>query len=247
MELVVVSFIAGVLTVAAPCILPLLPVIIGGVALHGDDKAARKSLKHPLIIVLSLAVSIILFTLLLKATTILLGVPVAIWSAIAGGIVLLFGINLLFPSLWERIMIATGWQAGANRLMSRSQHSTGVKKDILLGAALGPVFNSCSPTYALIVAAILPAAFITGFVYLVAYALGVAAILLLISVFGRAIVDKLKWLSNPNGIFKKVIAVLFIVIGLLVIFGIDKHVQSYVLENGWYDPIIQAEESFRGK
>lgn len=244
-ELVVVSFVAGVLTVLAPCILPLLPVIVGGSVLHGEKRTEKASLKDPLIISFSLAASIIVFTLLLKATTTLLGVPTAVWSLVAGGVVLLFGINLLFPLLWDRMMIATGLQAATNRLMARSGSSKGVGRDILLGAALGPVFNSCSPTYALIVAVILPVTFATGLLYLSAYAIGVASVLLLIGLAGRAVIDKLKWLSNPHGSFKKVIGVLFIIVGIAVIFGLDKQVQAYVLQNGWYDPIMKIEESFR--
>lgn len=246
-ELIIVAFVAGILTVAAPCILPLLPVIIGGSILHGDTDGERQSLKHPVIIVLSLAVSIIVFSLLLKATTLFLGIPTAVWSIIAGGIILLFGVTLLFPSLWEKFMIVTGWQAGASRLMAKSQRGSGVGKDILLGAALGPVFNSCSPTYALIVAVILPVSFAEGSIYLGFYALGLAAVLLLLSLFGRALANKLRWLSNPSGFFKKVIAILFILVGLAVVFGLDKKAQTYVLENGWYDPIMKIEQSFREK
>lgn len=244
-ELTIASFIAGILTVAAPCILPLLPVIVGGSVLHGTAQNERASLKHPLVIVLSLAVSVFIFSLLLKATTLFLGIPTAVWSFISGTIVILFGVTLLFPSLWEKLMIATGWQAGANRLMAKSQKGDGTMKDILLGAALGPVFNSCSPTYALIVAAVLPVSFSTGVVYLVAYSLGLASILLLIGLFGRVFVNKVKWLSNPNGLFKKIVGVIFIIVGLAVLLGIDKKVQTYVLENGWYDPIMKIEESFR--
>lgn len=241
MELVVVAFIAGVLTVLAPCILPLLPIIVGGSVLQDENK---HSLKHPLIITTSLAVSVIVFTLLLKATTVLLGVPTQVWSVIAGGIVILLGVTILWPSLWEHVMIKTGWQAGANRLMGKSGQSRGIKKDILLGASLGPVFNSCSPTYALIVAVILPASFLDGFLYLIAYAVGLAAILLLISIFGRSLVQKLKWASNPRGVFQKIIGVLFIIVGIAVVVGIDKQVQTYVLEHGWYDPIMNIERSF---
>lgn len=244
-ELVIVAFIAGVLTVAAPCILPLLPVIVGGSILHGSQQSERASLKHPLVIVLSLAVSVFVFSLLLKATTLLLGIPTAVWSFISGVIVLLFGINLLFPQIWEKLMIATGWQAGASRLMAKSQAGDGIAKDILLGAALGPVFNSCSPTYALIVAVVLPVSFTTGALYLLAYSLGLGAILLLISLFGRALSNKMKWFSNPNGLFKKVVGIIFIIVGLAVLLGIDKKVQTYVLENGWYDPIMRIEEAFR--
>lgn len=243
-ELLIVSFVAGILTVLAPCILPLLPVIIGGVSVQNSTKKSV-SLKHPLIIITSLVVSIIIFTLLLKATTALLGVPTMVWSIIAGGIVLLFGLNLLFPVLWEKFMLATGLSLVANRLMGQSQTQSGYKKDILLGAALGPVFNSCSPTYALIVAVILPASFFTGLGYLAAYAIGLGLILLLVSIFGSALVHRLKWMSNPHGVFQKTIGVIFIVVGVGIIFGLDKTIQTFVLDNGWYDPIMRLEESFR--
>lgn len=240
-ELIIVSFIAGIFTVAAPCILPLLPVIIGGSVLGAGES---KSLKRPLTIVLSLTLSVIVFTLLLKASTLLLGIPTAVWSVVSGGIVLLFGLSFLFPQLWERVMLASGLQLKTNAWLGRSQQAQGVRRDVLLGAALGPVFNSCSPTYALIVAAILPVSFATGLTYLVAYAFGIAAILLLISVFGRSLTQKLGWFANPESRFKKTMGILFIIVGLFVIFGLDKSVQTFVLENGWYDPIKTVEEFF---
>lgn len=240
-ELLVVAFVAGILTVLAPCILPLLPVVVGGSGLH--DTSARVSLKRPIVTVLSLVVSIIIFTLLLKSTTLLLGIPATIWNSISGGIIILFGINLLFPAVWENIMIKTGLQARSNRLLAASQTKTAIKKDILLGAALGPVFNSCSPTYALIVAIILPASFGVGLGYLASYALGLGAILLLVSVFGRILVAKMKWMSNPNGWFQKLIGVIFVIVGVLILFGIDKKIQAFVLEQGWYDPISSIEKA----
>lgn len=241
MELIVVSFLAGVLTVLAPCILPLLPVIIGGSALDNS----KQSLKRPLIIVSSLVVSVVVFTLLLKATTMLLGIPTMVWSVIAGSIVVLFGVNLLWPQAWERVMLASGLQLKTTKLLGVAQRKEGVGRDILLGAALGPVFNSCSPTYALIVAVILPASLTAGLVNLGAYSLGLGAILLLVALLGRALTQKLGWLSNPGGWFKKAIGIIFITVGLLVVFGIDKKVQTFVLENGWYDPVTKIEQTLR--
>jgi cytochrome c biogenesis protein CcdA len=243
LNLLVVSFLAGILTAAAPCVLPLLPVIVGGGALSGAREGDRRSIRHPLTIVLSLAVSIIVFSLLLKTTTALLGIPDAVWSIFAGGIVILFGITLLWPAIWDRLATATGLSAGADRLMERSRDETGARKDILLGAALGPVFNSCSPTYALIIAITFPASFGEGLVNLIAYAAGLSLILLLITLFGRAVVERLGWLSNPDGTFRKVIGAIFIAVGLGVILGLDKDLQSWILENGWYDPIKNLEES----
>lgn len=73
-------------------------------------------------------------------------------------------------------------RSGAMRDRSMSRQS--VTGDILTGAALGPVFSSCSPTYALIVAAVVPVSFFEGFLSIVAYAGGLAGMLLLIALLG---------------------------------------------------------------
>lgn len=238
MTLLIASFLAGVLTIAAPCILPLLPVIIGGSLVRGG-----RELWRPVVIAASLAVSVVLFTLLLKATTALLGVPVMVWQGISAIIVVLLGLTLVFPVLWERLMVATNLQAKANQLLGVRNGHKGVAGDIMFGAALGPVFNSCSPTYALIIAAVLPVSFGEGLAYLVAYAVGLSTALLLVAFLGRAVTVKLGWLSNPNGYFTKVVGILLIVVGIAILFGLDKMFQTFVLEQGWYAPIERLEHS----
>jgi len=242
MALLILAYISGVLTVAAPCILPLLPIIIGGSVLDEDQKTSQKKWFRPVVITASLAVSVIIFSLLLKTTTTLLGVPQYVWSIISGTIVLLFGINLLFPVFWEKLMVATRLNLKFNQALNASYQQRGLKRDILLGASLGPVFSSCSPTYALIIAIVLPESFARGFLYLVAYALGLASVLLLIAIAGQSVTRKLGWLSNPFGLFRKVLGVLFIIVGVSVLFGWDKKFQTYVLQNGWYDPIMKFEQ-----
>ena len=105
----VLSLAAGVLTVAAPCVLPLLPIVVGGAIVQdGDERRARW---RPYVIAGSLAASVVAFTLLLKATTALLGVPPQVWQLVSGGIIILLGIDLLFPALWDRLSTALGLQA----------------------------------------------------------------------------------------------------------------------------------------
>ncbi len=241
MTLLLVSFLAGVLTVLAPCILPLLPVVVGG----GVARGGTSNRLRPIIVVGSLALSVVLFTLLLKATTALLGVPEVVWRVLSGVIVLLLGINFVWPHLWERLVLTANFNLSSNRLLSSSTAKKGVLGDALTGFALGPVFNSCSPTYALIVAAVLPVSFAVGLGYLLAYALGLALALLVITYAGQSLIKRLGWLANPEGLFRRTIGILFIIVGVAVIFGLDRKVQAYVLERGWYDPISGLEESLR--
>ncbi len=246
--LLLLSFVAGVLTVAAPCVLPLLPVIVGGSIVRTDTDAAvaERQWYRPVIIAASLAVSVVVFTLLLKATTAFLGIPQFVWQVIAGGILVIFGLTLVFPRLWEHVMAATGLQNRANAALDRSHRRGGVGGDILLGAALGPTFSSCSPTYALILATVLPVSFAEGVLYIVAYAIGLAVTLLLVAYLGQAFARKLGWLSNPRGWLRRTVGILLIVVGLAVIFGLDKPFQAFWLEQGWYDPIENFEESITG-
>jgi len=241
--LIVVSFVAGILTVAAPCILPLLPIIVGGTAVQSD----KKQWYGPLVITASLAVSIIVFTLLLKATTTFLGIPQLVWQIVSAVIVLFFGITLLVPSLWSRIMARVGFEKQSNKWLGESNQKRGIARDILLGAALGPVFASCSPTYALIVAVILPQSFYAGVIYLISYAAGLSAVLLLVGLLGQSLVQRLGWLSNPNGWFKKALGILFIAVAVMVLFGVDKQLQAYILERGWYDSIQNIENSIQSR
>ncbi len=242
--LVVVSLLAGVLTVAAPCVLPLLPVIIGGSIVA--DGESRRAKWRPFVIAASLAVSVIVFTLLLKATTVLLGIPTQVWQVISGVIVVLLGINLLFPSLWERVSATLRLGDRSNRALDASVQRQTVGGDILTGAALGPVFSSCSPTYALIVATVLPVSFAEGLLYVTLYAIGLAVPLLLIALAGRSAARRLGWLADPRGWFRRTMGVLFIVVGIIVIIGADKALQTLILDLGWYDPIADLEGVLKG-
>lgn len=235
MELLIVSFVAGVLTILAPCILPLLPIIIGG-------SVSAKDYRAPFIITASLAASLLVFTLLLKASTALLGVPPMVWQTISGGTIIGFGLVTLFPALWERIGARAN--IASNKLLAKASQRQGVGRHILVGAALGPVFSSCSPTYALILAAVLPVSPGQGVAYIAAYIVGLSAVLLLIGLVGQRFVAKLGWASNPHGWFKRLLGVLFIVVGLAVLLGLDKQLQAWILETGLYDPISTFEQRF---
>ncbi|PIR55114.1 hypothetical protein COU74_02955 [Candidatus Peregrinibacteria bacterium CG10_big_fil_rev_8_21_14_0_10_36_19] len=234
MELLIPSFLAGILTILAPCVLTLLPVIIGG-------SLGEKNPLRPIIIVLSLSISVIVFTLLLKATTALIAIPSSFWAYISGGLITIFGLTMLFPDTWSKMAFRLGLYKSQNVLSTNGKKSS-IKGAIILGASLGPVFTTCSPTFALILAIVLPVSFSVAFSSLIAYAIGMSIPLLAIGYGGQKIVSKFKGASNPKGWFKKSLAVLLILTGIAIITGLDKKLETIIIENG-YQGAFELEQS----
>lgn len=224
----IVAFISGVLTVLAPCVLPLLPVVIG-------SSATSRSRWTPYIVVGSLAVSVTLFTYLLKVSTAFIMVPSQVWAYLSGGILVLFGLTLVFPALWERMPGINKLATSSNRLVGTGYQKKSIWGDVLIGAALGPVFSACSPTYFVILASVLPASFALGSLYLFAYIFGLALVLLLIALLGQRFADRLTKVADSRGYTKRVIGALLIAVGLLVATGYDKKLQIIILDSGFLD------------
>lgn len=223
MELALLSVLAGVITVLSPCILPLLPVILTG-SLTDKSKAA------PFVIIGSSAISIIVFTLLLKGTAMFIGVPLSFWMAFSGTLIFFIGLTLVFPEIWERLMHFLRFKQKTSELTAKADQTTGHSKNVLLGLSLGPVFTSCSPTYGIIVAAVLPANFALGALYVTSYALGLAVVLIAIALGGQRIVQRLSWFTKPG--FRKVLGIILIITGLAIATGVIKEFEVWLVELG---------------
>jgi cytochrome c-type biogenesis protein len=234
MELLIAAFLAGIFTILAPCVVSIIPILL---ARSADGKGGRS----PFFVILGLSVSIIIFTVLLKATSLLLGVPSDVWKVISGGIVIAFGLFTLFPALWEWIVLKTRLIFKAQNTMGDAAKKRGVWGDVLLGASLGPVFSACRPTYALIVATILPVSPLQGLGYLLVFVAGLALMLALIAIFGQALIKKLGWGINPRGVFRRVLGIILIAIGIMIVTGLDKTLLGFLVESGWYDFQINLE------
>jgi hypothetical protein len=68
-------------------------------------------------------------------------------------------------------------------------------------------------------------------VLLLAYVIGLCGALLAIALLGQKVMGKARWITNPDGSFKRVLGVIFILVGVAVILGLDKELQFWVIEN----------------
>jgi cytochrome c biogenesis protein CcdA/thiol-disulfide isomerase/thioredoxin len=226
---VILSFGAGLLSTFAPCVLPLLPIVLGGSLAPGTDGKSQDK-KRPYIITASLVASLIIFTIILKASTALIGIDPKVWSFASGGLIVILGLFMLFPDLWVKVISKLGFEHKSQSLLTKAfQNKNKTLSAILTGAALGPVFSSCSPTYSWVIATVLPENSFRGVIYLGIYCLGIATSLLAVALLGRKLLVKVKWATNPNGIFQKVIALMFLFVGLAIITGYDKKIQTWAV------------------
>lgn len=224
------AFVAGVLTTLAPCVLPLLPIIVGGAAQPGSGRA------RALVITGSLGLSVVAFTLLLKASTALIGVPPQVWSWLSGGLLVALGAVAIWPELWERAAMTLDLQGRTGGRLRAARARGGRSGDILTGAALGPVFSSCSPLYGYVVVTVLPAQLGYGLVLLAAYVLGLCLTLLAVALAGRRLIARLGWVADPHGRFRRALGVVFVVVGILVLTGLDRSLQAWLIEHSPVTP-----------
>ncbi len=233
MVLLLISFVAGVLTVLAPCILPLLPVIVGG-SLTGEEEKSKKR-KKALVVTISLGISVLIFTFLLKISTIFINIPPQVWTWISGGIIVILGIFILFPTLWEKMKFVSKANKESNKLLAVGYKKDSLWGDIIIGASLGPVFTTCSPTYFFILATILPLQPVLGLIAILAYTIGLCLALLIIAFLGQKIIEKVGLASDPKGWIKRILGIIFIIVGIAILTGADKALQIKLLDSGFFD------------
>ncbi len=223
------AVVAGALTTMAPCSLTLLPVIVGG-SVSGAMPSGRPWLR-PLVVAGSLGGSVIAFTLLLRASTALIGIPAEVWRWLSGGLLVALGVLALFPDLWDRVSVTSGLNARSAGALARSRARSGLGGAILTGLALGPVFTSCSPLYGYVVVTVLPADLGRGLALLLAYAVGLVGVLLAVALLGSSLVQRLRWASDPHTPWRRAIGALFVVLGLLIATGAMQDLETWLVDN----------------
>jgi cytochrome c biogenesis protein CcdA len=232
--------VAGVLTVLAPCVLPVLPVVVGGsmaaVPPSGVTVATRRTMTPALVITASLAASIVVFTLLLKATTALIGIEPRVWEVLSGSILIMLGLAFAFPMMWERVSMALRLQSRAGTGLATARRREGPVGWVLTGAALGPVFTSCSPLYGYVVVTVLPAQPAYGMVLLLTYVAGLSATLLGIALLGQRAIARVRWAADPHGWFRRGMGAVFILVGVFVLTGWMKDLETWLIVNSPIQP-----------
>ncbi|MEP6986246.1 MAG: cytochrome c biogenesis protein DipZ [Chloroflexota bacterium] len=209
--LLVVAFVAGIVTVLSPCILPVLPIVLGSSVNGGKSR--------PFGVVTGLIVSFSIFTLAATQIVTLLHLPASSLRLAAIVIILLLGLSLVIPTFnqwFERLL---------SRLpgLASTQKRSGFWGGILTGASLGLIWAPCAgPILAAVTTLAATQQVSAGTVaVIVAYAFGSGIPMLGIAYGGRALAQRSRSLVRYGGRVQQVFGGLMIATAILMVFNLD--------------------------
>jgi len=220
--LVFFAFLAGIVTVLSPCILPVLPIVLSSATVGGK--------RYPLGIVSGFILSFSFFTLFLTRLVSWLGISANGLRYFSMAVILTFGLVLVVPQLkklYQDLISKLTSKAGKSKTKS-----TGYLGGLLVGASLGLIWTPCvGPILASVIALALTGSVDgTAILVTVAYAVGTAIPMLLIMLGGRALLNRVPWLLNHLESIHKFFGVLLIIIAIALAFNLDRKFQTFILE-----------------
>ena len=225
MTALALAFAAGVLSILSPCVLPLVPIVLGvAVAVHPFGALALAA---------GLAVSFTLLGLLLALVGFGLGIDAGTFRLIAALIMVLLGAVLLVPSWQARLAVAAGPVSGWADRQSADLAVSGMAGQFVIGLLLGAVWSPCvGPTLgaASLLAAQgqdLPRVTLT----MALFGIGAGLPLVLIGLLSRTTLMQVRSrLMSAGKLGKGVLGAALIVIGAAIVSGVDKKIEAWLVE-----------------
>ena len=202
--LILFALVAGAATALSPCVLPVLPAVLGAGVTGGR--------RRPLGVVTGLVAAFTFATIALVYVIDALGLPNDLLRNLAIATLLVFGITLLIPGLGDRI------EAFGSRIAPGPARvgGDGFGSGLLLGASLGLVYTPCAgPILAGVITVSASQDFTAGkLAVALAYAVGSGAVLYGLMLGGRRLVDRVRparaWVQAATGAVMVVVAVAMI-------------------------------------
>lgn len=206
---------AGLATVASPCVLPLLPMILG-------FSAGEQSRTRPLFIVLGFVLSFAAAALVFSASTHFLGVPPKTLRTGSVTLLLLAGIVMMVPALSDRMMRRLSGVSDFGQRIS-NKAGAGPWGGLVLGGALGVVWAPCAgPVLASILALIAGSQNASESApLLLAYAAGAGLPMLLIAYGGQTIMHRIRPLMRRTSAIRKGFGAMVVFTALAMLAQLD--------------------------
>ncbi len=217
------AFLSGLVTIAAPCIWPLLPIILSSTATGEKRK--------PLGITLGIISSFALFTLTISYIVKIIPFDPNSLRIFAVLVIGFLGLVLVSPKLSQ---IVEGY---VSRLSGKigaktSERREGFVGGYVTGFALGIVWSPCAGPILATIATLAATRSVNLEVVLVTlvYVIGVGIPLFLFALAGKTVLTKSRFLSKYTGSVQRIFGLIMILTAILIFTNYDKVLQAKLLD-----------------
>ena len=216
------AFLAGFVTILAPCIWPLLPIVLSASSAGGK--------KRPLGITLGVMTSFTVFTLSISYLEKIFHIDANLFRLIAVIIIGGLGLSMMIPSLGTR------FENLINRLLSPfhnklQKQGTGFGAGYATGFSIGLVWAPCAGPILATIATLAATQAVDAKVVLVtlAYVTGLGIPLFFFSLFGSWCFARMRRFNKYTGRIQQVFGLIMIIAALLIYTNYDKTIQVKIL------------------
>ncbi len=197
------AFLEGVALIVSPCILPVLPLVLAASVEGGR--------RRPYGIIIGFVAAFSLFAIVLRELITLLNLDVELVRNASLVLLTLFGLILLSEKLSEKFSAMTSWAATLGNNLS-SKGGEGLLSGVFIGSLIGFVWTPCAGPIlaAVLVQVIRQQSDFGGDLIIIAFALGAGLPMLLISIFGRKVMNKMSFFTRHAEGVRKTFGVLIL-------------------------------------
>jgi cytochrome c biogenesis protein CcdA len=217
----VLALLAGIVTVAAPCTLPMLPILLGASVGH-------RSTARPAMIALGFVISFSATALLLSAITRAFDFDPNDLRNAAAILLLGFGLLMIWPAPFEWLSIRLGGltSAAAGSAASRQGNIGG----FVLGTTLGLIWTPCAGPVLGSILTVVATSKDTAWAstLLIVYAIGAAIPMLAIAYGGQAVTTRVRSVARISPGLQRGFGVVVIGFALLAYFQYDTQVVAWL-------------------
>ncbi len=221
----VFSYLAGLLTLINPCVLPVLPIVL--------VSAIDANKYGPIALAAGMSVSFVLFGVLVTAFGSSIGLTQETLAQMGAVLMIVFGTVLLVPMFARRFEMATaGMAAGADARIN-TINTGNLRGQFMGGLLLGAVWSPCiGPTLGGAIALASQGENLFYVTLIMAFfALGVSTLIIGLGLGAReAIRSKAQVLRGLAERSKPILGITFIGVGLMLLLKIHHIIEAWALE-----------------
>lgn len=222
---ILLALLAGVLTIAAPCILLPLPILLGG-------SVGQTSKSRPLFITLGFILTFAVLGLLLNFLTRVSGLQPDTVRKIAVVLLILFAVFMIWPTPFEKL------SAHLNKLINLANRTgqSGGKGNfggLVLGLVLGIIWTPCAgPILASIQTLIATQKDLAAAgILLFAYSVGAGLPMLAIAYGGQYVTTRVKTIARYSRLLQQIFGIIILLVAVAVYFQYDVYIQAKLVEH----------------